>query len=112
MQLKVLAYRSLISLYALALAPIGPMATQACTRLVYLGTNGDVITARSMDWKSEMPTNLWIFPRGIERTGQAGPNSIKWTSKYGSVIASAYDVATSDGVNEKGLEANLLWLVE
>ncbi len=88
------------------------MTALACTRLVYLGTNGEVITARSMDWKSEMPTNLWILPRGIERTGQAGPNSIKWKSKYGSVIASAYDVATSDGVNEKGLEANLLWLVE
>jgi penicillin V acylase-like amidase (Ntn superfamily) len=111
-QLKVLAYRSLVSLLAWTLVPTGQMTAQACTRLVYLGTNGDVITARSMDWKSEMPTNLWILPRGIERTGQAGPNSIKWTSKYGSVIASAYDVATSDGVNEKGLEANLLWLVE
>jgi penicillin V acylase-like amidase (Ntn superfamily) len=112
MPLKVFAYRSLISLLALTLVPTGQMTAQACTRLVYLGANGDVITARSMDWKSEMPTNLWILPRGIERTGQAGPNSIKWTSKYGSVIASAYDVATSDGVNEKGLEANLLWLVE
>lgn len=33
-------------------------------------------------------------------------------SKYGSVIASGYDIATTDGVNEKGLNANLLWLAE
>ncbi len=112
MRLRAFAHRSFISLLALTFIAAGQMTAQACTRFVYLGANGDVITARSMDWKSEMPTNLWILPRGIGRTGQAGPNSIKWTSKYGSVIASAYDVATSDGVNERGLEANLLWLVE
>ena len=30
----------------------------ACTRLVYLGQNDDVITARSMDWKVDVGTNL------------------------------------------------------
>jgi penicillin V acylase-like amidase (Ntn superfamily) len=48
----------------------------------------------------------------MERSGEAGPNSIRWTSKYGSVIASAYDVSTTDGMNEAGLVANVLWLVE
>ena len=84
----------------------------ACTRLVYLGDNQNVITARSMDWKSDVATNLWVFPQGMQRTGEAGPGSIKWTSRYGSVIASGYDIATTDGVNEAGLSANLLWLVE
>lgn len=84
----------------------------ACTRLVYLGHDGDVITARSMDWKVDVATNLWIFPRGMKRSGEAGPNSIKWTSKYGSVIATGYEVSTTDGMNEKGLVANVLWLVE
>lgn len=84
----------------------------ACTRIVYLGEGNRTITARSMDWKSDVQTNLWIFPRGIERNGEVGPNSIKWTSKYGSVIASGYDIATTDGLNEKGLMANVLWLVE
>lgn len=84
----------------------------ACTRLVYLGHGDDVITARSMDWKVDVQTNLWIFPRGMKRSGEAGPNSIKWTSKYGSVIASGYEISTTDGMNEKGLMANVLWLVE
>lgn len=84
----------------------------ACTRVVYKGPNGTVITARSMDWKDEIAANLWVFPRGIPRTGEVGPQSLKWTSKYGSVISSAWDIATVDGLNEKGLVANVLWLVE
>jgi len=84
----------------------------ACTRVMYQGPNGTIITARSMDWKDKIPANLWIFPRGMQRNGEAGINSISWTSKYGSVIASAWDFATTDGMNEKGLVANVLWLAE
>ncbi|ETA72389.1 linear amide C-N hydrolase [Mesorhizobium japonicum] len=84
----------------------------ACTRAVYLGAKGEVITARSMDWKVDTGTNLWVFPRGMKRSGEAGLNSIRWTSKYGSVIASGYDISTTDGMNEAGLVANVLWLVE
>nr|WP_199000834.1 linear amide C-N hydrolase [Flavobacterium sp. ASV13] len=84
----------------------------ACTRVVYEGLNGTIITARSMDWKGIIPANLWVFPRGIERNGEAGNNSVKWKSKFGSVITSSWDIASSDGMNEKGLVGNLLWLVE
>ncbi|CAM4249901.1 linear amide C-N hydrolase [Kerstersia similis] len=84
----------------------------ACTRVVYHGIDGQIVTARSMDWKTDVATNLWVFPRGMERTGEAGPNSLKWTSKYGSVIASGYDISTTDGLNEAGLSASVLWLVE
>lgn len=89
-----------------------PAASQACTRAVFLGDNGQVITGRSMDWKRDVATNLWIFPRGEKRNGETGPSAIEWTSKYGSVIASGYDIASTDGVNEKGLNVNLLWLPE
>lgn len=85
---------------------------QACTRFVYHGHDNLNITARSMDWAEEVGTNLWIFPRGMERSGEAGPNSLKWTSKYGSVISTAYDISTADGMNEAGLVANILWLAE
>ncbi len=84
----------------------------ACTRVVYKGPENTVITARSMDWKDEIDANIWVFPRGIDRSGNVGNASEKWTSKYGSVIASAWDIATTDGMNEKGLVANVLWLVE
>ncbi|WP_315816181.1 linear amide C-N hydrolase [Paraflavitalea speifideaquila] len=84
----------------------------ACTRVMYKGLNNIILTARSMDWKEDILTNLWIFPRGITRNGVAGPNSLQWKAKYGSVVASGYDISTTDGMNEKGLVANLLWLAE
>lgn len=84
----------------------------ACTRAVYLGSNNLVITGRSMDWFSDMSTNLWAFPRGIERNGAAGPNSIQWTSKYGSVGAAVWDIGIADGMNEPGLMVNMLYLAE
>ncbi len=83
----------------------------ACTRVVYKGPENTVITARSMDWKDEIDANIWVFPRGLDRSGNVGNASEKWTSKYGSVIASAWDIATTDGMNEKGLVANVSWLV-
>lgn len=84
----------------------------ACTRTVYLGLDDLVITGRTMDWFSDMSTHLWAFPRGISRDGAAGPQSIQWTSRYGSVGAAVWDLAIADGINEAGLVANLLYLAE
>ena len=88
------------------------LTAESCTRVVYQGNNQTIITARSMDWKQDVGTNLWILPSGVKRSGNVGKNSIHWTSKYGSVVATGYDISTTDGVNEAGLNANLLWLVE
>lgn len=96
---------------ALAATTLAAPVAEACTRVVYLGPDGRTLTGRSMDWSLPMVSNLWAFPRGMERNGVAGPNSLKWTSKYGSVIISGYDISTTDGMNEKGLVANLLWLL-
>ena len=48
----------------------------------------------------------------MKRNGEVGNNSIEWVSKYGSVGVSTWDIAIADGMNEKGLVSNLLWLVE
>jgi len=48
----------------------------------------------------------------MKRNGAAGKNSVQWVSKYGSVIAAGFDVASTDGMNEKGLAANMLYLAE
>jgi penicillin V acylase-like amidase (Ntn superfamily) len=84
----------------------------ACTRAVYLGSNNVVITGRSMDWAEDVYSNAWVFPRGMAREGASGSNSIKWTSKYGSLIVSGYDAGTANGINEQGLVANVLYLAE
>lgn len=93
---------------SLAAAPVA----DACTRVVYHGPDGRYLTARIMDWKLEIDTHLWIFPRGMARDGTAGPRSIEWVSRYGSVIVSGYDISTTDGMNEAGLNANPQWMTK
>jgi penicillin V acylase-like amidase (Ntn superfamily) len=70
------------------------------------------VVARNMDWLEDLKSNIWLLPRGINREGLAGKNSLKWTSKYGSIITSAYDICSTDGINEKHLAGHLLWLAE
>ncbi|NEP49492.1 MAG: linear amide C-N hydrolase [Moorea sp. SIO3C2] len=91
---------------------------QACTRAIHASyTEDDVtptyaVTGRNMDWYEDIKSNLWMFPAGMERDGVVGKNSVEWKSKYGSVIAAGFDMGTADGLNEKGLMANLLYLSE
>lgn len=84
----------------------------ACTRVLYVGDDGTVVTGRNMDWSEDQGTNLWAFPAGLSRDGAAGPNAIRWVSRYGSVVATSYESTVGDGMNEKGLVAGVLWLAE
>lgn len=104
--------RSLALFFSLILASSLFIPSYACTRAVYLGPNGMVVTGRTMDWKEEIRSNLYLLPRGIKRSGADSGNTLHWTSKYGSVVATGYDIGTADGMNEKGLVANLLYLTE
>lgn len=83
-----------------------------CTRSLYTGDDNIVVTGRNMDWKEDMSSNLWLFPAGMTRDSAAGKHSFSWTSKYGSVITSGYNAGTTDGLNEAGLVANILFLAE
>ncbi|MGB3283242.1 MAG: linear amide C-N hydrolase [Methylovirgula sp.] len=109
---KCVAKLAVVALSAIVCAGATADTVIACTRTLYVGADNLVITGRNMDWEEDMASNLWVFPEGIERDGAAGPKSIHWTSKYGSVIASGYEAGTADGMNEKGLVANLLYLAE
>lgn len=104
--------KAIYVLFIAVFIAVSAKESKACTRVVYQGPYNTILTARSMDWKEDIMSNIWVFPRGMERDGEVGPNSLRWTSKYGSVITSAYDMSSTDGMNEKGLVANLLWLAE
>ncbi|MDP5208345.1 linear amide C-N hydrolase [Microbulbifer sp. 2205BS26-8] len=92
---------------------LAAISAEACTRILYETGVGTYITGRSMDWSDTAAAmDFWIFPRGMQRNGGVGKGSITWDSKYGSVIISIYDAATSDGINEAGLVGNLLYLAE
>ena len=102
----------LITALVIIFSVIPQKRVRACTRVVYQGNKDMVITGRTMDWKEDTRSNIWIFPRGMERNGEVGKDPMHWKSKYGSVVTAAYDICSTDGMNEKGLVANLLWLAE
>jgi penicillin V acylase-like amidase (Ntn superfamily) len=62
-----------------------------------------------MDWMRDVGTNLWTMPRGGNRLGLPDGTGLEWLVRYGSVVATAHDFASTDGVNERGLGAHLLW---
>jgi len=101
-------------IFILAMALNTP--SEACTRVLHVSKDGKyVITGRSMDWYLRYPTSFWKFPRGMKRNGLTKENPLTWISKYGSVaLVQTADgqSATADGMNEKGLVANLLYLTE
>lgn len=103
--------RILVALGAVALAFL-PAGLDACTRAVYLGPDGMTVTGRTMDWREDPMTNLYLFPRGTARRGADTDNTVVWTSKYGTLSAAGYDIGITDGMNEAGLVANLLFLPE
>ncbi len=103
--------RMLTGIAACAVA-LAAVRADACTRILYESGTKDAIVGRTMDWMVDPNSDLWAFPKGMERDGGVGARSVKWTSKHGSVIASFYNVATVDGINDAGLVANTLYLVE
>ncbi|RBP09033.1 penicillin amidase [Roseiarcus fermentans] len=104
--------RRLLAGFAALATALAAANAEACTRIVYESGTKDAIVGRTMDWMVDPATDLWAFPKGMQRDGGVGPRSIAWTSKHGSVIASFYNVATVDGINDAGLVANTLYLVE
>ncbi|GAT03643.1 linear amide C-N hydrolase [Mycolicibacterium fortuitum] len=82
-----------------------------CTRVMWPEAGGAVLVGRNMDFHKDLMTNLWKQPRGVKRDdGVSG--KLTWTSKFGSVVATAFDITSVDGMNEAGLAGHILWLAE
>ncbi|KAA9133006.1 linear amide C-N hydrolase [Microbacterium caowuchunii] len=82
-----------------------------CTRVVWPDANGAVLVGRNMDYHRDLATNLWKLPRGVRRNDGVD-GDLAWTSTYGSVVATAFDMISVDGLNEAGLAGHVLWLAE
>ena len=94
-----------------ALITIWADVSYACTT-VFWNTNSQAkVVARTVDlFIPDMP-KLMVYPKGIQRNGEAGENSLTWKSKYGNVVVSELNTnAVSDGINEHGLSVHLLYL--
>ena len=112
------SYRLIVVILAALMSMILAPAADACSRVTWLGPNGMVITGRSMDWPYSFHSHLYAVPAGSTQDGAGGVNSLTWTRKYGAIeVAGTTDPAgpidgVFDGMNEKGLVANLLYLGE
>jgi penicillin V acylase-like amidase (Ntn superfamily) len=94
---------------------IGLLATHdalACTRVLWASPDGQVLVGRTQDWTEKAGHAFRVFPRGIGRIGAVAENPHTWTSKYGSLVLTAYDAGTHEGVNEAGLSGHILYLAE
>ena len=89
---------------------MGVNDANACTRVVYAGNDGNVATGRTLDWRTPIPTELYLMPRGIARESYDSDEGLRWTSRYGSVVSIGYGMGVSEGLNEAGLTVNLLYL--
>jgi len=85
-----------------------------CTR-IYNNNEGTIFTTgRSMDWRQQLDTSMYVFPKGTRKSGLPGedgsnPLPVRWTSKYASAVTMVGDMASSDGINSEGLVANVLY---
>jgi choloylglycine hydrolase len=81
-----------------------------CTRVFWNDNGVAMVVARTLDWETSDTPRVWVIPRGVERSGVAGPGSVEWTTRYGSVTMQGWGAATTEGVNEAGLSARILYL--
>lgn len=103
--------RLIFALSALASLLLGGAnEVEACTRVCYAGKYA-VATGRTLDWRTPIPTALRTFPRGELHVSYDDPAvNMTWRSRYGSVCAISYNMGVAEGMNEKGLAVNVLYL--
>lgn len=100
--------RGLALFLVIAVFTLGPSpGAESCSRVLWSDNGKAVVAGRNMDWATPMPVDLYALPRGIARDGMTGRKTLRWTARYGSIVAES-----SDGMNEKGLAGHMLWLAE
>ena len=103
-------------LLTLILVSSGFLASNAyaCTTITHNFESLGVYSARTMDFCQDLHSSLNVYPRGIIQNGMMkDKNSLAWTSKYGYVSVNEPSINTlvsSEGLNEKGLGAHVLYL--
>lgn len=82
-----------------------------CSRVVYQGTGSEniLLVGRTLDWMNPIPTDIYVYPAGMEKQSMNEGAMYKWTSKYGTVLAVSYDGGATEGMNNQGLVMNGLF---
>lgn len=99
------------TLIAMTALVAGSIAADACTRVVFAGdsTTNYILVGRTLDWRTPIPTNIYVYPAGVYKQSMPTAPHLTWTSKYGSVLAVGYDGGVTEGMNDQGLVMNGLF---
>ena len=82
----------------------------ACSRVLWNTNDQAVVAVRTWDLYVDEKPRLVYLPRGLTRQGVGEGNAAQWTSKFASIVLTAFDAGADDGMNEAGLSAHLLYL--
>ncbi len=81
-------------------------SVQACTGIRLTAQDGTVVHARTLEFGSDIHSDVIMVPRGYARTGTTpdGKPGLTWKAKYASLGANGVGLPfVFDGLNEKGL---------
>jgi choloylglycine hydrolase len=92
---------------------VGANTASACTGIRLKAKDGAVIYARSLEFATNLQSNVLVIPRNMKFTGTTlgGDAGIHWQTKYAMVGANAFNMPQiSDGLNEKGLAVGIFYM--
>jgi choloylglycine hydrolase len=95
-----------------AIAANAPSTSIGCTGITLRPKDGSVIFARTLEFASDLKSNVIIIPRDMAFVGTAlgDKPGLHWTGKYGIVGMNAFGLpAIADGLNEKGLHIGVFY---
>ena len=99
----------LLAVFFTLVVAIPALQVWGCTSIAWKTKLGE-ITGRTMDWYTSTEARIYVFPAGITRDGGrllgkriVKGRTVKWTSKYGSMVISVYGMGAVDGINSRGL---------
>lgn len=109
--MKMRFVRNMLSAASVAALLTGTVA-DACTGIELMALDGTVIHARTLEFGSDLQSEIIMIPRGYKRVGTTpdGKPGLVSVAKYASVgmNGSGLDILM-DGVNEKGLAVGLFY---
>lgn len=84
-----------------------------CTSVRVTAQDGTVVVGRTMEFPNALGTNITLLPRGFRGVGTGrDADGLTWTAQHGLVGMDAFDLpgTLTDGMNERGLYAGLLYM--
>lgn len=97
----------------LCLTLLAPWSAESCTVFRLKANDGSIMIGRSMEFAVDLKYDVVVVPRNKAYVSPAPDNKagLSWKTRYGYVGMASFglEFGLSDGMNEKGLAASVLW---